>query len=138
MRKKIIYSLITLLLGILIYFLSHKGILIKNTSFLSFIRNYIPDILWTLSFYSVSTIFSKALTKNYIVFTALYVSIIGIIFEFLQFTGIVKGTFDVFDIFVYIISTIIASFIEKYIGGDKKWRKKWPIVYYWYLLVLCF
>ena len=120
MRKKIIYSLITLLLGILIYFLSHKGILIKNTSFLSFIRNYIPDILWTLSFYSVSTIFSKALTKNYIVFTALYVSIIGIIFEFLQFTGIVKGTFDVFDIFVYIISTIIASFIEKYIGGDKK------------------
>lgn len=114
MRKKIIYSLSTLLLGILIYYLSHKGLLIKNDFISSFIKNYVPDILWTLSFYSLSTIFSKAITKNYIIFTALYVIIIGIFFEFLQFTGIVKGTFDVFDILVYIISTIIACLVEKY------------------------
>jgi hypothetical protein len=120
MRKKIIYSLCTLLLGILIYYLSHKGILIKNDLLSSFIRNYIPDILWVLSFYSFSTLFSKSITKKYIVFTAFYVVIIGIIFEFLQFTGIVKGTFDVFDILVYIISTIIACLIEKYYWGDKK------------------
>lgn len=114
MRKKIIYSLCTLLLGILIYYLSLKGILTKNDFISSFIRNYVPDILWTLSFYSLSTIFSKAITKKFVIFTAIYVIIIGVFFEFLQFTGIVKGTFDVFDILVYIISTIIACLIEKY------------------------
>lgn len=119
MYKKIIYSLSTLLVGILIYVLSTMGLLIKDDPISSFIRNYIPDILWAISFYSLSTFFSKTLTKYYIVFTAIYVIIIGIFFEYLQFTGVASGTFDVFDILVYIISTIVASLTEKYYWRDK-------------------
>ena len=119
MRKKIIFSLSLLVLGIFIYYLSHEHLLIKKDFLSSFVRNYIPDILWTISFYSLSTIFSKGLTKNYIIFTAVYVIIISLCFELLQFTGIVRGTFDIFDIIVYIISTIAACLIEKNYWGDK-------------------
>ena len=124
MRKKIIFSLCALLLGILIYILSLEHFLIKNHFIFSFIRNYVPDILWTISFYTISTLFSKNITKYYIIFTAVYVIILGICFEFLQFTGVARGTFDVYDIIVYIISALIASLIEKYYWGDKIWRKK--------------
>ena len=117
MRKRILFSILTLLIGITIYYLGQQHILIKSNIIASFIRNYIPDMLWTLSFYSLSVIFSKNITKNYILFTALYVIIIGVCFEFLQFTGIARGTFDVFDILVYIISASIASLIEKYYWG---------------------
>jgi len=119
MRKRIIFSLITLLVGIFIYYLSLEHLLIKNNLISSFIRNYVPDILWTISFYSLSVIFSKGITKNYIILTAIYVIVISVIFELLQFTGIVRGTFDVFDIMIYIISTIFASLIEKYYWGDR-------------------
>ena len=46
--------------------------------------------------------------------------ILGIFFELLQFTGIVKGTFDFADIIIYAVSTIIACLVEKYYWGDKK------------------
>ena len=119
MRKKVIFSIYTLLIGVLIYYLYQKQILVKNNIIASFIRNYIPDILWTISFYSVSTIFLKEITKNYIIYTAIHIIIIGIFFELLQFTGVVIGTFDFFDIIIYIISAIVASLIE-----NKYWRKK--------------
>ncbi len=119
MRKKVIFSIYTLLIGVLIYYLYQKQILVKNNIIASFIRNYIPDILWTISFYSVSTIFLKEITKNYIIYTAIHIIIIGIFFELLQFTGVVRGTFDFFDIIIYIISAIVASLIE-----NKYWRKK--------------
>lgn len=117
MQKRMIFSIGTLLLGVFVYYLYYKQILInKNIAFI-LIRNYIPDALWTISFYSICAIFSKGLIKNYILFTAIYVIIIGILFEFLQFTGIVRGTFDIWDIITYIISSIVASLIEK-----KYWR----------------
>lgn len=119
MFKKIIYSTVMLLIGILIYYLSIKGIIEKTDLITSIIRNYVPDILWILSFYSYSTFFSKSLTKNYIIFTAFYVISLGLIFEYLQFTGVVHGTFDFFDVVVYIISTIVACLIEKLYWRDK-------------------
>lgn len=121
MCKKIIFSLFTLLIGILIYYLSYKNQLIKVGYISSFTRNYIPDILWTLSFYTACTIFSKNIT---ILLTAVYVIIIGIIFELLQYTGKVRGTFDYYDIIVYIVFSFIASLIEKYYWRDKIWREK--------------
>jgi len=119
MRKRIIFSLCTLSIGIIIYALSLNNLLIKKDIISSLIRNYVPDILWIISFYSLSAIFSKQITKNYIIFTAIYVIVIGLLFELLQFTGIVRGTFDCFDILVYIISTITACLLEKYYWRDK-------------------
>ena len=115
-----IFTFCALALGIFIYYLYKLQILIKKDLLSSFIRNYLPDILWMISFYSISVIFSKEITKNYIIFTALYVNIIGILFELLQLTGIVGGTFDIFDIVAYAISSIIAILIEKYYWRDKK------------------
>ena len=123
MCKKIIYSLCTLIIGICIYLLSSYGLLTKSDYISSFIRNYVPDILWAISFYTLSTVFSKALSKYYIILTALYVILVGIFFEYLQFTGVAMGTFDVFDILVYIISTIIASLTEKYYWREKNEEK---------------
>ena len=120
MRKKMIFSICTLLLGVFIYYLYQKQILIKNTILSSFIRNYIPDILWTISFYSISAIFLKEISNRYIIYTAIYIIIIGIIFELLQFTGVVRGTFDLFDIIIYSISAIVASLIENKYWRDKK------------------
>ncbi|MBR2240264.1 MAG: hypothetical protein IJ890_02615 [Clostridia bacterium] len=120
MRKKVVFSIFALLLGVLIYYLYQKQILIKNNLFFSFIRNYLPDILWAISFYSISAIFLKEITKNYIIYTAIYIIIISIIFELLQFTGVVRGTFDIFDIIIYAISAIIASLIENKYWRDKK------------------
>ena len=117
MRKKIIFSFFTLLIGSIIYFLSDTNILVKTNFITAFIRNYLPDILWTISFYTISTLLAKNITKNYILLSAVYVISIGILFELLQFTGIVRGTFDVWDILVYIIFSLVACLIEK-----KYWR----------------
>lgn len=119
MRKRMIFVISTLLVGILIYYLYNMQFLAKTDIISSFIRNYIPDSLWIISFYSLSAHFSKDLTKHYIVFTAIYVIILSVIFEILQLTGIVHGTFDIFDIITYIVSTILACLIEKYFLGGK-------------------
>lgn len=119
MRKRMIFVISTLLVGILIYYLYNMQFLAKTDIISSFIRNYIPDFLWMISFYCLSAKFSKDLTKHYIIFTAIYVIILGVFFEILQLTGVVNGTFDIFDIITYIISTVFACLIEKYYLGGK-------------------
>ena len=119
MRKRMILSICLLLLGIFIYFIFNGQFLIKDGLITSFIRNYVPDILWTLSFYFASINFSKKIVKNYIPFTALYVFLLALLFELLQLVHIINGTFDIFDIIIYFISICIASLIEKIY-----WREK--------------
>lgn len=67
----------------------------------------------------MSVNFSKDLSKNYIIYTALYCFMIGLTFELLQLFGLIKGNFDIFDIIAYIISIIIAGLCEKYF-----WREE--------------
>lgn len=122
MRKRMIFVISTLLVGILIYYLYNTQFLVKADIISSFIRNYVPDFLWLLSFYSLSAHFAKDLTKHYIIVTAMYVIILGVLFEILQLTGVVNGTFDIFDIITYIVSTIFACLIEKYFLGGKLWK----------------
>ena len=119
MRKRIIVSLCTLILGILIYCLYHQGILIENTYYSVFIRNYIPDFLWMVSFYFFSINYSKGITKKYILLTSSYTFALGLTFELLQFANIVRGAFDIFDIITYVISILLASIVEKYIWRDE-------------------
>ena len=124
MQKRIIISLCTLILGIFIYYLYHQGVLIENTHFLVFIRNYIPDFLWMVSFYFFSINYSQRITKNYIIFTSIYTFALGLIFELLQLVNIVRGTFDILDIATYIISILLASIVEKYIWRDENEKIK--------------
>lgn len=113
MCKRMILSIGLLLLGILIYFLFNGQFLVKDGLITSFIRNYIPDILWTLSFYFASINFAQKITKRYMIFTALYVFLLALFFELLQLVHVINGTFDIFDIIIYFISICIASLIEK-------------------------
>ena len=124
MRKKIIVSLCTLILGILIYYLYYQGIIIENTGFSIFIRNYIPDFLWMISFYFFSINYSIRITKKYILFTSVYTFALGLIFELLQLANIVRGTFDILDIITYIIAILLAGIAEKYIWRDENEKIK--------------
>ncbi len=120
MRKRIIFSVSVFLLGVIIYFLYIFGLLSKSNMILSFMRNFIPDICWTFSFFFMSIIFSKKIFKNYILANSLYVLFIAVLYESFQLFHIVRGTFDIIDLILYSISVLIACLIEKYI-----WRERY-------------
>lgn len=124
MRKRIIVSVVTLILGILIYFLYNNGIIIEKSFISKFIRNYIPDFLWMLSFYFFSINYSKRITKRYIILTSTYSFALGLIFELFQYAKKVKGTFDILDIITYTISILFACIVEKYIWRDENEKIK--------------
>lgn len=124
MQKRIIISICTLILGVIIYYLYLNRIITEKTELLIFIRNYIPDFLWMTSFYFFSINYMKRITKRYIIFTAVYTFIIGVFFEKLQQAKIVKGTFDLYDIITYGISILLACIIEKYIWRERNEKVK--------------
>ena len=124
MRKRIILSLITLILGIVIYYLYYKKIIDVSTELLRFVRNFIPDFLWMFSFFFLSVNYSKRITKKYIILTSTYALAMGTLFELLQMENVVKGTFDILDIIVYIISILIACIVEKLLWRDENEKNK--------------
>lgn len=113
MKKRIVLSTVFLISGIFIYYLFCSKMIEKNNVAFLYIRNYIPDMCWTVGFYLVSINFTKNIVKSDLVINSLYVFVVALIFELLQLTGIVRGTFDIIDISIYIISIIFASLIEK-------------------------
>ena len=115
MRKQTLISVIVLCIGIIIYILFKFDVLNKSNIILAFIRNYLLDGLWAMSFSFAIVYFFKKKKKKYLLITSLYVILMGIIFEVLQFVHFVNGTFDYIDIMTYIIFAIISYFIEKYI-----------------------
>lgn len=124
MRKRIILSLITLILGIVIYYLYYKKIIDVSTESLRFVRNFIPDFLWMFSFFFLSVNYSKRITKKYVTLTSLYALALGILFELLQMANVVRGTFDILDIIVYIIAILIACIVEKHLWRDENEKNK--------------
>ena len=112
MRKRILISICTLILGVFIYYLNFINVLITDNDISIFIRNYIPDFLWMVSFYFFSINYAKKITKKYIIATSIYVIALGLMFEMMQYSNIVKGTFDILDIITYIIAIIIANIVE--------------------------
>lgn len=119
MRKRVILSIVTLIIGIIIYYLFSKTILVKDNIVISFIRNYLLDGLWIISFYFIAVNFSKNITKYYKFLTSLYVIVLGIVFEVMQLLGIVGGIFDFIDILVYTFAALISCIVEKYIMEEK-------------------
>jgi len=102
-------------MGILIYILFATKVIVNNNSIISIIRNFLPDMCWTLSFYFASINISKRLIKKSILINAIYVFSIGVLFEFMQYFNWVNGTFDIIDILVYFISILVACIIEKHL-----------------------
>lgn len=124
MRKRIIFSMITLLVGVFIYYLYDTRIIINTNGITRFVRNFIPDFLWMFSFFIFSINFSKEITKRYLVLTVIYTITLGVIFELLQLTKYVKGTFDIFDVITYIISIAVACFAEIFFWRDENEKTK--------------
>lgn len=123
MIKRFLFAIATLSIGILIYILFKYQILTKGNYISTFIRNFVPDFLWMISFYFVSVCYMKSLTKRYMFATALYTFIFSILFELCQLSGKVYGTFDVLDIGVYFIAVLIAYTIEKFIFRGNNYEK---------------
>lgn len=124
MKKRFLLSVIFLIIGVIIYVVYRNGIMVKDNIVLSAIRNYLPDVCWTLSFYYASVNFAFNISKNYILLNSIYVFLISIVFEFLQYFGIVEGTYDILDILIYLTSIIFACLIEIIIRrkeNEKNW-----------------
>lgn len=112
---RILLSIVILFIGIAIYFIFNKHIILKDNFLFKFVRNYLLDGLWTVSFFfSTITIF-KDITKKYLIATSVFVFVNGVIFELMQLKGIVNGTFDLIDILIYMLATFLACLIEKLI-----------------------
>ena len=112
MKKRIVLALVFMIIGTIIYLLYDVKYITKSNIIYSLIRNYLPDIFWTLSFFFMNINFANNISRKAIVLNSIYVFVIALTFEFLQYFNIAKGTFDILDILFYSISIIIASFIE--------------------------
>ena len=111
--RRIAISCLALFFGTVSYFLFDIGIINNSNIFFRLLRNYLPDFLWAFSFFFLTIIFSFNISeKKYLFISGIYVVFIGIIFEILQYFNIAKGTFDFFDIVIYLIAILIACFIE--------------------------
>ena len=88
-----------------------------NNRFRKFIVCYGADMLWSASFcFAIQTIYCL---KGRKLLYLLCCSLLGIAYELLQMADIVSGTFDIFDIVVYVVGTIGAMIIIK-----TTWRVK--------------
>jgi hypothetical protein len=85
-----------------------------NFQYMKFIRNYLPDMVW-----GYSLMFALFICSGNNTVDLLRIFIVAVVFsiamESLQLTNIVRGTFDVLDIMVEVLSEGIAVFIiQKY------------------------
>ncbi len=77
----------------------------------NWIRNYTPDFLWIFSLTSFIIIIWQSESKEQkLIFTLPL--IIAFIFEFSQKYNLVSGTFDILDLFVYIVGFITSILLN--------------------------
>ncbi len=74
-----------------------------------FMHCYCADLLWAMSFtFLLQSIF---MLKGNRIFLLIASALLGIVTEFLQLFSVFNGVFDVYDIIVYIIGAVVATFI---------------------------
>ena len=117
---------VPLLVGILIYIFLRPDNLIYNDLFLSpikidintnskvvsFLIYSLPNGLWSMSFSQLIFHIYKIRTLKIIILSSIML-FVGIIIELLQYQSFMNGTFDINDIFSYIITYLIVLFIQK-------------------------
>ena len=91
--------------------------------FLSIIRNYLCDFLWAFSLTAaISLLYYDNRFRS--VISVLICLIVGIIIELLQLWGVISGTFDIVDLIVQSIGSILSIIISKiYLRGNKNEAK---------------
>ena len=99
---KFLFSLAPLILGLILYRNSYI--------FYPWVSNYLPDGLWAFSF--SSSLFLVLEHKKYLINLIIVIGF-GITFEFMQWANVIKGTFDIVDIAIYIVANMMA------IGSNK-------------------
>ena len=117
---------VPLLVGIFIYVFLRPDNLIYNDLFLSpikidintnskvvsFLIYSLPNGLWSMSFSQLIFHIYKIRTLKIIILSSIML-FVGIIIELLQYQSFMNGTFDINDIFSYIISYLIILIIQK-------------------------
>ena len=117
---------VPLLVGILIYIFLRPDNLIYNDLFSSpikikintnskvvgFLIYSLPNGLWSMSFSQLIFHIYKIRTLKIIILSSIML-FVGIIIELLQYQSFMNGTFDINDIFSYIMSYLIVLFIQK-------------------------
>ncbi|NLG05346.1 MAG: hypothetical protein GX567_16215 [Clostridia bacterium] len=90
----------------------YSNIHIHQNGFIVFIRNYVLDMLWGYSLiFSLFYIYGNNTAKLYRILMIGWT--FSALIEILQLTPIVKGTFDICDIVVELLSELFAVFIIK-------------------------
>ena len=115
MKKCIIRFLISLffiLIGCLVYILFNNNIINNTNSLCIIIRNYIPDLCWSISFFFASIVFMKNLVKKYLLINSIFILTLSIFFECMQLLNYYKGTYDFWDICIYFLAVLLSIIIE--------------------------
>ena len=131
MKKKNINKInslwwVPLLVGILIYIFLRPDDLIYNDLFSSpikikintnskvvnFLVYSLPNGLWSMSFSQLIFHIYKIRSLKTILLSSIML-FVGIMIELLQYQSFMNGTFDINDIFSYIMSYLIVLFIQK-------------------------
>ena len=133
MKRKdcIILAVISLCLGLCVYLffnqstyiykilpveLQFKQINCDNSVLYIFIKDYCADLLWSISF---TFVVQSILMLNFkSVYWLLLTAMLGTSVEVMQLFNIINGTFDLYDIFVYLLGALISILIIK-IGGQR-------------------
>lgn len=120
-KKEMLLSLVSLILGLLIYIFFRKGTYIHtllkiHSSFClselnfigsDFIKYYLPDFLWAFSLTNALITVSDK-TKKEVFIIGFAVILLSALWEILQLLKIVSGTFDFVDCFIYLFAVVTA------------------------------
>ena len=85
---------------------------VKSNILTDFIRYYLPDFLWAFAFGAALTAVSYSHNRIVIILFSAVSFLIGVLFEFVQYFGIVNGTFDYFDILMYAVAALTCAAIN--------------------------
>ena len=117
--------LFPIILGIGIYALTRpQGTLLSGFVYNSrihcpaWITYNLPDAIWLFSFLScIQIVWGKNSVEKYL--WILGIAFVSIATEFLQYLHIIPGTFDVLDIFSYVLATLANLFIFRSFSNIK-------------------
>ena len=127
-QKFTFFSLASLILGVFIYLILRNDtyfhayisediksffyIQTDKNFFIDFLKYYFIDFLWGLSLVSALNAVSLLNNKKSILINSIFTIFSGLLFELLQLSGIVNGTFDFIDILMYAVAASIVAVIN--------------------------
>jgi len=100
MKLIINFIIVPLIFGLFIYILAEY--------FPNWIVFYFPDFLWIFSFTSVLLLIWDNKINFNSFFILLFPLLSAFLFEYCQKIGIIKGTFDIFDLITYLIGFFVS------------------------------